>query len=171
MTSKDTFYRDTFMDEFKKRNSSLSPSDEKLMAIAEHHLEDLTTIQGVYFDTDTLTSISLSSARQLAQQLDQGVEVSAAWTNVIQSFKKNYWGYTTHDEPQSAVRINIGRELFAYIWAMVQALMIMKVVIFYLGLKSAADAGPWDKLWVFAAISFSFGSLFFFAWRKTRRRK
>lgn len=171
MTSKDTFYRDTFLTEFTKRNSVLSVSDEKIKAIAENHLEDLTQIPGVYFDTDTLTSISLSAARHLTQQLELGFEISVAWNNVIQSFQKNYWSYPIHTEPQSEVRINIGRELFAYIWAMVQALMIMKVVIFYLGLKSAADAGPWDKFWVFAAISFSFGSLFFFAWRKTRKRK
>lgn len=171
MTSKDNFYRDTFLTEFSKRNSIVSVNGEKLSVIAENHLEDLTNIPGVYFDTDTLTSISLSAARQLVGQLEQNYDLETAWSNIVQSFKKNYWSYPTHNEPQSAVRINIGRELFAYIWAMVQALMIMKVVIFYLGLKSAADAGPWDKFWVVAAISFSFGSLFFFAWRKTRKRK
>lgn len=177
MTSKDDFYQQTFTTEFLKRHPTTAADDSALIGIAENHLEDLTNIPGIYFDTDTLTSISISAARHLSDALNnqklklENEDIQAAWILVVADFKKKYWSFPTHQEEQSSVRVNIGRELFAYIWAMVQALMIMKVVIFYLGLKSAADAEPKDKFMVFAAICFSFGSLFFFAWRKTRKPK
>ncbi|MNK12116.1 hypothetical protein D3C87_301730 [compost metagenome] len=99
-------------------------------------------------------------------------QADLAWNDVVQDFKNNkYWGFTVHQEEQSEKRVNVTRELFAYIWTMVQALIIMKVVIFYFGLKSASEAEPMDMVWLVLAIAFSFSSLFFFAWRKSRRKK
>lgn len=176
MTAHDPFFAAAFRQEFYKRaeQADLKFSEQDIHNIAERHLEDLTHIPGVFFDSDTKEFISVAAARHLAQTMaeHQTLSAKAGWDKVRQSFKNSkYWGFTTHTEEQSSKRVNVGRELFAYIWTMIQALLIMKVVIFYFGLKSAAESEPMDMVWLVLAISFSFGSLFFFAWRKSRKKK
>ncbi|MDG0815005.1 hypothetical protein [Bdellovibrio svalbardensis] len=172
----DSFYVETFKREFQKRATDLKLSfnQDSLNKISESHLEDLITIPGIFFDADTKDFISTAAGRSLAQELAQAPQANleSLWPLVIESFKKNnYWGFPTYTEEQTQKRTEAFKELRSYIFTLIQAMIIMKVVIFYFGLKSASDASTTDLIWTGLAIAFSFLSLFFFAWRKSRKKK
>lgn len=172
----DSFYTETFKQEFTKRVSDLGLSfqQDSLNKIAETHLQDLINIPGIFFDADTKDFISTAAGRSLAQELSQApqAELENLWPKVIHSFKNNlYWGFTAHTEEQTQKRTDIYKELRSYIFILIQAMLVMKVVIFYFGLKSASDASTPDLILTILAITFSFCSLFFFAWRKSRKKK
>ncbi|MNL31021.1 hypothetical protein D3C87_1527900 [compost metagenome] len=118
--------------------------------------------------------MAASAAKNLAQNLSAGAEKDAAWSLLETNFKENsYWGFPTQKEKSNAPRTNTVKELAIYTWTMIQAFLVMKTVIFYFGLKSASDDESKygaNTLLLLLAISFSFSSLLFFAWRKNRQK-
>ncbi len=171
----DSFYDETFKAEFLKRASDLKLSfdQDSLQKIAKSHLEDLTNIPGIFFDADTKEFISTAAGRSLAQVLSKTprTDLQNLWPHVIESFRTSYWGFTPFKEEQTQQRTDPYKELKSYIFILIQAMIVMKVVIFYFGLKGAADSSTTDKVITALAIAFSFSSLCFFAWRKSRKKK
>lgn len=94
------------------------------------------------------------------------------WSEVVREFHQNYWGeqrlLKKEKKPKTAEQ-KIFWELFSYIWILLQAVFITKTAIFYFGIKSAAEDSTEDKIYVFLAILFSFVSLTYFAYRKSKK--
>jgi polyferredoxin len=99
-------------------------------------------------------------------------EFQTAWNEVVRDFHKNQWGQQRllkKEKKPKTEEQKIFWELFSYIWILVQAMLIVKTVVFYLGIKSANEDTAEGKIYVISAILFSFTSLIFFAYRKSKK--
>jgi|GEM_PF-5164449 hypothetical protein len=165
-----------FHSEFKKRAHDLNIPyvESEIRQIAESKLESLFNIEPLYFNRDTEDFIAAAAAKNLAKTLSTQSDIDAAWASMAENFRDNaYWGFPTQVEKPQAPRTNTVKELAVYVWTMIQAFLIMKTVIFYYGLKSSSEdetkTGT-NSLLFMLAVSFSFSSLLYFAWRKNRNK-
>ncbi|KYG65932.1 hypothetical protein AZI86_02350 [Bdellovibrio bacteriovorus] len=97
-----------------------------------------------------------------------------AWNEVVRDFHQNYWGekrLLKKEKKPKTEEQKIFWELFSYIWMMLQATLVVKTAVFYFGIKSANEDSTEGKIYVTLAILFSFVSLFFFAYRKSKKNK
>jgi hypothetical protein len=95
-----------------------------------------------------------------------------AWNEVVREFHQNYWGekrLLKKEKKAKTQEQKIFWELFSYIWMLLQAALVTKTVVFYLGIKSAQEDSSEGKVYVVLAILFSFTSLIFFAYRKSKK--
>lgn len=157
--------------------SGLSPELQKfLQELSRQHKSDLTPTEG-FFSNENKEAMARKAAEQLAVALHSygpGLlvhEAQAEWKKLVVDFhRSDYWGYETQKQKPPKVlseEQKRTRELFPYLWTAFQALILMKLVIFYFGLESAdSDETPW---FLYLALAFSFGSLAFFAWRKYKK--
>lgn len=99
---------------------------------------------------------------------------NALWIETIRDFHRTRgWGQVpllkappkvlSEEQKQS-------REIFSYIWALLQAALITKTAIVYYGIKSTEEEGGTSQYWVVFWIFFSFSSLMFFAYRKSKKK-
>lgn len=97
-----------------------------------------------------------------------------AWNETVRDFHQNYWGekrLLKKEKKPKTEEQKIFWELFSYIWMMLQATLVVKTAVFYFGIKSANEDSSEGKIYVTLAILFSFVSLFFFAYRKSKNDK
>lgn len=96
----------------------------------------------------------------------------SAWVEVVRDFHQDQWQERPLAKKEKKIlteQDRIFKELFAYIWVLLQTLFVTKTAVFYFGLKSAQEDSSEGKIYVFLAILFSFGSLFWFAYRKSKK--
>lgn len=154
-----------------------------LRDIADSHEADLTTHLGLSFTPEQRDRLSGESARRLLHFLPAAPtrteDLRAAWTAVVTDFlSKNHWGFQESKEgpvadppaPPSQAQ-QIMREFWPYLWVFIQAGFIMKLIVYYFGLRTADDPSPANQLSLYAALLFSFCSLCFFAWRMHKKEK
>lgn len=95
-----------------------------------------------------------------------------AWLEVVRDFHRDFWGekrLAKKEKGPLTEEKKIFWELFSFIWIMLQATLVTKTAVFYFGIKSTEDESSEGKIYVLLAILFSFISLFWFAYRKTRK--
>jgi hypothetical protein len=146
---------------------------EDLKRIAVAHTSDLSPTSSRYFSEENEKFVTEKSARTLGQRLAQapGLAPAAAWVEIVTDFHRHQqWGLaTTVNRPLRVKEDTPAREVASYFWTMFQALFLMKCVILFFGIKSAEDPSPWMTAGLIGALAFSFGSLVYFAIRKSRK--
>ncbi|MBS1972565.1 MAG: hypothetical protein JSU04_19820 [Bdellovibrionales bacterium] len=157
--------------------SSLNSDAQKyLQELSSQQKSDFTPTDG-YFSNETKEHLAREGAGRLGRALAarSGAvnlsEIQEEWQKIVRDFHQaRYWGQSTQRQKPPKILTEDQkrtRELFPYIWAAFQALIVMKLVISYFGLESAdSDETPWL---LYLAIAFSFCSLVFFAWRKHKK--
>lgn len=100
------------------------------------------------------------------------------WHEIVVDFHRSrFWGRTPTPgrAPKEKKPISEERKrwrlLFPYIWAFLQATIVMKLVIYYFGINSADDPSVFNYVGLGVGIFLSFASLIFFAWRHHRKMK
>lgn len=156
-----------------------SEAQNYLKDLSKHQKSDFASNTGGYFSQESESFIARESAERLAKALTsyQGKmigrpEIQDEWQKIVGDFyRSQYWDQPTQKQKPPKVLTEDQkrtREIFPYIWAAFQAWIVMKLVISYFGIESAdnPDETPW---FLYIALAFSFGSLIFFAWRKSRK--
>jgi hypothetical protein len=95
-----------------------------------------------------------------------------AWQEVVRDFHSDFWGerrLAKKEKKPVTEEKKIFWELFSYIWMMLQATLVTKTAVFYFGIKSASEDSSEGKIYVVLAILFSFVSLLWFAYRKSKK--
>lgn len=128
-----------------------------------------------YFFEDSTQDLIREKAQQLYQdKLQIRNDPTEAWAQVVASFhRENHWGFsatTIKPKKVDSEDTKNAKEAFSYLWTAVQATLILKVVIYFFGLRLAQDNTPENWAYFLGSLSFSWGSLFFFAWRKHRKK-
>jgi hypothetical protein len=93
------------------------------------------------------------------------------WVDLVTEFhRSNYWGFVpSKSKPIEAPKPpTVARQIAVYFWTAFQALIVLKVIIYFFGLRVAQDNTLENWIYLIVAVAFSWGSLGFFAWRKHR---
>ena len=166
-----------FIQNFHEVNKvTLTPEIEQdLKSIAKNWKADLTTIHTGFFSNEDLEKISKTACEKLALSLaeNQQTPLPTHWQKIVESFHRNqYWGFETQQNKPKLAEPEVKKEsMVPYIISAVQALIVMKLVILYFGIRSAHNENENDTIYLVAALLFSFSSLLFFAWKKGRNIK
>lgn len=163
-------------DEFIKHKQPSLAGDEFLIRLEVSCAQDLWQSAGGNWSSDSISRFRTLAMKKLASALrgESFQDYEAAWVEVVRDFHQNYWGESRllkkEKKPETEEK-RIFWELFAYIWALLQATLVTKTAIFYFGIKSAQDESSEGKIYVTLAILFSFVSLIWFAFRKSSKTK
>ncbi|MCE3009840.1 MAG: hypothetical protein LW875_04430 [Proteobacteria bacterium] len=89
---------------------------------------------------------------------------------VIDFHRSRYWGFSgSRQKPLEPPKSpSASRQIAVYFWTAFQALIVLKVIIYFFGLRVAQDNTLENWVYLIVAVAFSWTSLFFFAWRKHR---
>jgi len=160
--------RDEFFTDSKQIKIEISEIDAKSTS-------DLKPSQG-YFSTEDENKIQeMAAQRTLEEYQKSSRSLLKIWNEQIVHFHQNrYWGYSTQSQkPKKELtqEQKINREVFSYIWAFIQSMIILKFAVYYFGLEFAERHDPVNLFFLILAILSSFASLAFFAYRKSRRDK
>lgn len=127
-----------------------------------------------FFELHTQDLIYKKAEQLFIQKLNSGQNPDEAWALVVKSFHvEKYWGFmptTVKPKNEDSAETKNAKEAFSYLWTAVQATLILKVIIYFFGLKLAQENTPENWAYFLGSLSFSWGSLFFFAWRKHRQK-
>lgn len=177
----------------------LHPQDfEVLKQILNKYEFDLSPTHG-YFEKNDFEQICKKTLDEFfydikSQNLEfvDGEELRYIWAQVIEKFQKNYWGFKKNTEKPSSYRepasLNLTlkpqseipkkpskkisyKDSFFYIWSVLQALIITKALILVFGNQLAKDDSTENRILFGLVILFSFGSLFYFAWKRRKNPK
>ncbi len=153
---------------------------KQIQEIAQNHLLDLTSISRGYFSFETQFKITESAAMRLKDNLAaESSELDASklqslWVAIVRDFhSQNYWGLeTVREKPKKEKAVDpVHRELFPYIWAFVQSAIIMKVVVYFFGIRYTRDQSNENWWYITLALLTAGGSLVWFAFRHHRKMK
>lgn len=146
--------------------------------IFRHRESDLSPQRGYFVESeaDMIFQRALEKLQSRLNHPKTSAEIAQAWNEVCADFHGNqYWGFSpTRGAPPRKPLFkltSVEKELLPYVWAFAQAAIVMKVVIYYFGIRASHDTTLSNNLFVGFAILFSFGSLFFFAWRHHKKQK
>src|SRR5438552_45501 len=120
-----------FLNSFKDLPLS-ADQREQVAEIAKNIEADLCTNIHGYFHDQTMIKIIMESASRLKTKLKvNNFDVPAEWNQIVASFHhENHWGYPMESggppPPPPTEEQKIRRELLPYIWALIQAVVIMK---------------------------------------------
>jgi len=136
---------------------------------------DLFSNLGGHFNSEDLRRLrdQLSSQMQSRKTQDLDRSWSQIWGDVMEEFHRSkYWGLSLQrgaaPSPPPTEEQKVRRELWTYIWALVQSTIILKFVIYYFGIRAAEEHDEELKVYLYLFIGISFLSLFFFAYRKRK---
>ncbi|MFN7728955.1 MAG: hypothetical protein ACK5P7_07350 [Bdellovibrio sp.] len=163
-----------FLEILKQEGLALNDDlNDDLKRIAAAHTSDLSPTSSRHFSEDLEKFVTEKSARSLGQRLSltPGLAPAVAWLEIVTDFHRTQqWGLaTTVNRPVRVKEDTPAREVASYVWTLIQALLVMKCVILFFGIKSAEDPSPWMTAGLIIALAFSFGSLMYFAIRKSRK--
>lgn len=155
-------YRQTFLE-----NCNLQPSEVDI--IAKNYWIDLTAHLTSYFSHESREIITVTAAKKLAEKVRAGTPVDEAWKNVIRDFISNsYWNQPLQNrkpEVKKTEEQKIFWKLFKYVWAFFQAVIVIKIAVYYFGIEGAAHPDQTSPAWVWLFFGISVISLSAFAYR------
>jgi hypothetical protein len=180
-------------------SSLLHPQDfEVLKQILVNFEFELAPTYG-YFAENDFNEISKRALEEFFSKIKSynlnhldGEDLRYIWQQVIDSFRKKYWGFNKYQEKPTSYRapqrVNIPltpqheipkrppkkisyKDSFFYLWSVIQAMIVTKALILVFGNQLAKDDTLQNRIIFGAVISFSFGSLFFFAWIRRNNPK
>jgi hypothetical protein len=184
---------------YKELSLRLHPQDfEVLKQILNNYEFDLCPNHG-YFEAKVFEQICQKSIdvffeaikNKNIEHLD-GEDLRYIWSEIINDYQKNYWGFkkllnkpSDYKAPTSlnlhmkssqeipkkpAIKIDY-KDSFFYIWSVLQAMIITKALILVFGNQLAKDDSMKNRVLFGLVIVFSFGSLFYFAWKRRKNPK
>ncbi|MBO9668034.1 MAG: hypothetical protein J7501_14625 [Bdellovibrio sp.] len=162
------------------RGLPFEPEAERYLDVIESHFDhDFSTSGRGFFSLEDQTAIAekaYSMAKQRLQTSPQpvtGEELRKVWSEVVTDFhRQNFWGFPTQmQKPKKELteEQRTTRELWPYIWVMIQSGIILKTVVYYFGIQTSNDPTPEHIFYLVLALGTSAGTLIFFAWRKSRK--
>lgn len=158
----------------------LDESAQKYLLIIEGNFaQDFSTSGRGYFSFDN-ESLIAEHACSLAKEKLRSTNVpisenvlKTCWNEVVTDFhRKNFWGFLPQAKKPTAALTEeqkTRREMWPYIWVLIQSGIILKTVVYYFGLRSSEDPTPENRIYLILALCTSAGTLVFFAWRKSRK--
>lgn len=155
-------------------------SAKKYLSIIEGNFaQDFSTSGRGYFSFDD-TALIAEQAFALAQEKlghahppisEQALKT--CWNDVVTDFhRKKFWGFLPQAKKPIAALTEeqkTQREMWPYIWVLIQSGIILKTVVYYFGLRSSEDPTPENRVYLILALCTSASTLIFFAWRKSRK--
>jgi len=148
----------------------VQPNDgtvQEIENLAATYWPDLTSHLSFYFSNEDRLKITEKAASLLAQN-KKDHDFTAAWKKVLLDFNKNnYWDFPPITKKPKVAQTEdqkIFWKLFKYSWALFQAMIILKIAVYYFGLESASHPDQVSSVWVWVFFGLSVGSLFFFAY-------
>lgn len=167
---------------FRKQLSDIPLNQEAesyLKEIIQNLPQDLSPDRAGYYSLETEELLTKDAAERLAQHLktcDKPVsfeDLRSGWNAILVDYHRhNNWNYPV--QAQKPVKEltedqKTARELWPYIWVMIQSMIILKTAVYYFGITGSADPSTSNTVMLVLAILTSFGTLGFFAWRKSRK--
>lgn len=129
-----------------------------------------------YEDFEKLTQMAYEKLAEKLQQTPPPIEFSVlrdAWAAIVTDYHRSgHWGYGGQTEKPPVVlteQQQIRREMWPYIWVVIQSMIILKTIVYYFGIKSSDDPTTENKIYLALALGTSAFTLIFFAWRKSRK--
>lgn len=159
-----------FEDLFYNSCQHNSENAEWIRDLSKKYWIDLTSHLNGYFADESKVNITSKAAYQLSQKLINTTR-DAAWVQVIEDFNQNYWNYPLLEKKPKQTKTEqqkISRKLFKYVWAFFQSMIILKIAVYYFGLKSAENPNEISPAWVAFFFAVSVGSLVYFAVRNRK---
>ncbi len=149
-------------------NCQIEKSNE-LELLSKNYWSDLTSHLQGHFSHESRQTITITAANKLNLELKKGRLLNEAWSDVIRDFiSNNLWNEsTTRIKPlkkQTEEQIIFWR-LFRYTWSFFQAMVILKIAVYYFGLEGANRPDEIHPAWVWVFFGLSAGSLTYFAYR------
>ncbi|WP_413294369.1 hypothetical protein ACLSU7_04515 [Bdellovibrio sp. HCB185ZH] len=137
--------------------------------------QDFTTNRGFFTEADE-TALRALALEKLDQELlkSGSAEVTAselrsAWNTVVADFhRNNYWDFQPTLEKRPKVLTQeqkTFREMFPYVWAVIQSGIILKTAVYYFGIRSSNDPSTENHIFLYLALATSAGTLIYFAFR------
>ncbi|WP_413578286.1 hypothetical protein ACLVWU_07065 [Bdellovibrio sp. HCB290] len=154
-------------------------SQQALIEAQKNFRDDFVTSRGFFTEQDekALRTMAFEKLDQVllksgstsvtAQQLRE------TWNSVVADFhRNNYWGFKPTFEKRPKVQTEekrIFKEMFPYIWVIIQSSIILKTAVYYFGIRSSNEPTTENRIYLILALATSAGTLIFFAWRKSRK--
>jgi hypothetical protein len=140
--------------------------------------QDFSTNRGFFTEEDE-TALREMALEKLDQELmklpTQNInapELRQAWNTVVTDFhRNNYWDFqpTTEKRPKVLTEEQkTFREMFPYVWAVIQSGIILKTAVYYFGIRSSTDPSTENHIFLYLALATSAGTLIYFAWKNSR---
>lgn len=152
-----------------------------LKEIDQNLKADFTPGSGLYYsheDTEKLQNLAFEKLSQKLGDIHQSPiefqKLRDAWSEVVTDYHRSqHWGFVgqTQKPPQVLTeQQQIRREMWPYIWVVIQSMIILKTIVYYFGIKSSDDPTIENKIYLGLALGTSAFTLIFFAWRKSRHK-
>jgi hypothetical protein len=162
------------------RGLPFEPEAERYLDVIEANFADDFSTSGRGFfsleDQAAIADKAYSMAKLRLQEVQppiSGDVLRQYWNEMVTDFhRQNFWGFSTQGQPpkkELTEEQRTTRELWPYIWVMIQSGIILKTVVYYFGIKSSNDPSPENVFFLTLALVTSAGTLIFFAWRKSRK--
>jgi hypothetical protein len=159
---------------------NLTPEAQFYLREIEKNLKsDLAAPSNLYYSHETFKVLSHTALEKLKLRLNQlpgPIELGTlreAWQQTVTDYyTANSWGFQpqTAKPPKILTEDDIVRkELWPYIWVVIQSMIILKTVVYYFGIQTSDDPSPLNKALLGLALGTSAFTLIFFAWRKSRK--
>lgn len=162
------------LDLFQEYRKVSSEEEAFLESLEKGIAEDLWKSAGGHWSSVSIENFKKKALDLLnSGMINKNITMSEAWPLVVRDFHQSHWGEARlakkEVKPQTQEQ-KIFWELFAYIWALIQASLITKTAVFYFGINSAAQDSASGRIWVGVAIAYSFLSLMWFARRHSKKK-
>ena len=159
---------------------NLTPEAQAYLGEIEKNLKsDLEAPSARYYSHETFDLLSQTAFEKLhakLQALTGPIDLSAlrqAWQEIVTDYyRSNNWGFQPQGEKPPKILTEddkVRKELWPYIWVVIQSMIILKTVVYYFGIKSSDDPSTLNKVLLGLALGTSAFTLIFFAWRKSRK--
>lgn len=161
-------FSEYFLQVYQQNLEISDTSPQEIKNLSETYWSDLTSHLSFYFSNEDRLLITEKSATLLAKNRSSH-EFSEAWKLVLLDFNKNnYWNFSPISKKPKVAQTEeqkIFWKLFKYAWAFFQAMVVLKIAVYYFGLESATHPDQVSSVWVWIFFSISVSSLVFFAYR------
>lgn len=159
---------------------NLTPEAQAYLREIEKNLKsDLAAPSNLYYSHETFEQLSKAALEKLKQRLTPlagPIELSVlrdAWHKTVTDYyQSNSWGFQPQATKPPKILTEddkVRKELWPYIWVVIQSMIILKTIVYYFGIKSSDDPTPLNKALLGLALGTSAFTLIFFAWRKSRK--
>lgn len=157
-------------------HQQLSPEGQEFLKHLEKTIaQDLWESAGGHWSSQSIEFFRKTAMTKLSESVSEteGQSFLEAWQSVVRDFHASQcWGekrlLKKEIKPKTEDQ-KIFWELFSYIWILIQAMLITKTAVFYLGIKAAEEGTSEGQIYVTLALIFSVVSLSWFGYRKYRK--
>ncbi|XGC80124.1 hypothetical protein ACES2L_12405 [Bdellovibrio bacteriovorus] len=162
--------------EFQSHQQLSTEGQEFLKHLEKSIAQDLWQSAGGHWSSESIEFFRKTAMAKLSEFVRQDEEQSfpKAWESVVRDFHGNQcWGETRLLKKEIKPKTEEQKtfwELFSYIWILVQAMLITKTAVFYLGIKAAEEGTSEGQIYVTLALVFSVLSLSWFGYRKYHKK-